>query len=138
MPAVAVADRVAALRSRNPSKGRAVAVLRFRGWKAERAGVRDWADYPGGWWRPEHRQGSRFSPPLAIGLGLRLGAVERIHLPQPCVHDPVVYCVEYAPEARRHSHHAASGTKPPRNAANAASACDRASPNSLVRSAANW
>jgi len=34
MPAVAVADRVAALRSRNPSKGRAVAVLRFRGWES--------------------------------------------------------------------------------------------------------
>jgi hypothetical protein len=63
MPAVAVADRVAALRSRNPSKGRAVAVLRFRGWKAERAGVRDWADYPGGWWRPEPRQRSRFRTP---------------------------------------------------------------------------
>jgi hypothetical protein len=57
------------------------------------------------------------APLPPIGSGFRLGAVERIHPPQPRLHNPVVYCVEYAPEALRHSHHAASRAKPPRNAA---------------------
>ena len=71
--------------------------MRFRGWKAGSG----WRSRLGGLPRRlvETRAppGLPIAPPLAIGLGLRLGAVERIHPPQPRLHDPVVYCVVTEP-----------------------------------------
>ena len=76
MPAVAVADRVAALRSRNPSKGRGCCGVAVPGVESgERLAFATGRTTPAAGGDPSPASAPDFARPLAIGLDLRLGAV---------------------------------------------------------------